>query len=70
MIHLMSQALNKKIILLPVPISFLMLSFQFLGKKKIISRLVESLELDISHTKKILNWKPQISVREGFRRCI
>ena len=70
MIKLMAKVQKNKIFLIPVPISILKFLFKLIGKKEIISKLTESLQLDISHTKKTLNWKPPLSVHEGFKRCI
>ena len=38
------------------------------GKSAIVDRLCGSLQVDISKTKKILDWQPPISVKEGFSR--
>lgn len=49
-------------------------SFYFLGrllnKQDVIDRLVGSLQVDITHTKETLNWKPPYSVEEGFAKCV
>jgi hypothetical protein len=36
-------------------------------KQDVVDRLVGSLQVDISHTKKTLNWQPPYSIEHGFR---
>ena len=35
-----------------------------------ISRLTDSLRVDITHTQETLDWTPPLSVKEGFAKCI
>jgi nucleoside-diphosphate-sugar epimerase len=42
----------------------------FFGKADLAQRLCGSLQVDISKTKEILNWKPPISVDEGLNRAV
>lgn len=70
LIKLIASLIGRKAYLFPVPLFLLkFLSFIF-GKQKEISRLIGSLRVDNSYTKKILNWTPPISVEEGIRRMI
>jgi len=55
--------------LLPIPEAILNITLSILGKKGMAQRLLSSLQIDISKTQKLLNWKPPISVDEGLRRC-
>jgi nucleoside-diphosphate-sugar epimerase len=41
---------------------------RFLGKKGIEQRLCGSLQVDIEHTKQILDWAPPYSIEEGLLR--
>ena len=41
-----------------------------MGKREEINRLVGSLRVDNSYTKKTLNWTPPLSVEEGIRRMV
>ena len=56
--------------LFPLPLSFLKFFGFILGKKNEIDRLIGSLQIDNSYTKKILNWTPPVSVEEGIRRMV
>ena len=63
-------AMNVKVRLFSFPIFFLKILSYMIGKHSEIDRLIGSLQVDISNTKKILNWKPPISVKEGIKRMI
>lgn len=62
-----AQALGRKPILLPVPISMLKLAGAITGKNQVIQRLCGSLQVDIGHTRDCLDWSPRISVDQGLR---
>ena len=55
--------------LLSVPSFLLRLAAMLLGKKAVARRLLGSLQVDISKTRRLLDWEPPISVEEGLRRC-
>lgn len=57
---------NKVPILIPVPIKLMNLIAQIIGKKSYANRLFGNLQVDISETKRILNWKPPYSFEETF----
>lgn len=62
----LSIALGQKGFMLPVP-NFIFNSLgKLLGKSAIVDKLCGSLQVDISHTKKSLNWTPPFSVEQGF----
>lgn len=68
LIQLIAKALNKKIYLIKLP-NFII----YLGKRiypNIFDRLYGSFEIDNSHTRKILNYKPVISSQEGITRMV
>jgi len=56
--------------LVPVLVPLLRLAGRALGKRAEIDRLVGSLQIDISHTRKALGWTPPVSVEEGIRRMV
>lgn len=66
----MASSMGQHIYLFYVPIFLLKFLGQIFGKKKEIDQLVESLVIDSSYTKEILNWKPPISIDEGIRRMV
>ena len=64
----MGHALGMPARLLPVPSSLLQFGANLLGKKDVAQRLFGNLQVDISKTKEILNWKPPVGVDEGLRK--
>ena len=56
--------------LFPVPVGLLSLCAKLVGKQDIAQRLLGSLQVDISHTQKLLDWQPIISLEEGLQKCI
>jgi nucleoside-diphosphate-sugar epimerase len=70
MVELMAKVQSVKPLLLAVPVWILKLLGKLTGKSDMISRLTDSLEVDITHTIETLNWKPPYSVEEGFAKCV
>lgn len=64
-----AEAMGKPSRLIPVPASLLQLGATLLGKKSVAQRLLGSLQVDISHTQKCLNWTPPLTVKQGLQRC-
>ena len=64
----MSESLGKPARLIPVPASLLQFGAKLLGKQDMAQRLLGNLQVDIAHTKKVLDWTPPVSVDEGLRR--
>ena len=56
--------------LLPIPPPLLDLTFRILGRPDLSTRLLESLQVDLSPTKEILGWIPPLSVEEGLIRAV
>lgn len=67
MVHEMAVALGKPTLQLPVPIWCYQLAGKLLGKAGVVDRLVGSLQVDITHTKERLGWKPPQTLEEGFK---
>ena len=70
MVKLMAKVQGVKPWLLPVPVWILKLIGKMTGKSDMISRLTDSLQVDITHTKDTLDWTPPYSVEEGFAKCV
>jgi len=70
LLRLMAQAMGKKACLFPVPAFVLERSSVILGKRAVALRLCGSLQVDINKTRKLLNWKPSVTVDEGLRRAV
>lgn len=63
------RAMGKPVNLIPVPAGLLHFGATLLGKKAMAQRLLGSLQVDISKTCELLDWKPPYTVEEGLRRC-
>lgn len=63
------RAMGKPARLIPVPAGMLQLGATLLGKKAMAQRLLGSLQVDISKTCELLDWRPPYTVDEGLRRC-
>ena len=70
LLYRIGKALGKPVRLIPFPVSLLIFAASLLGKKAVIQRLCGSLQVDISKTRKLLEWEPPISVDEGLRRAV
>jgi nucleoside-diphosphate-sugar epimerase len=64
------RALDRPVRLLPVPVWMLRAGAAVLGKQQMARRLLGSLQVDISHTRKTLGWEPPVSLDEGLRRAV
>ena len=65
-----ATAMGRSARLFPVPVSLLRLAGHALGKRAEIDRLVGSLQIDSSHTRRVLGWTPPVSVQECIRRMV
>lgn len=64
----LSHALGKPARLLPIPQQLLETTLNLLGKQAIAQRLCGNLQIDMTHTRKTLNWTPPVSVDEALRQ--
>ncbi len=64
-----SNAMGKPARLIPVPAGMLQFVATLLGKRAMAQRLLGSLQVDISKTCELLDWKPPYTVEEGLKRC-
>ncbi len=70
LIQFIASAMGKSANLFPVPISLLKFASYIFGKESEIDRLIGSLQVDITYTSKILNWRPNMSVEEGIKNMV
>ena len=69
LLEMMIKAIGKRPRLLPVPASWLNFVGKLAGKQAVIDRLCGNLQVDISHTKNTLSWKPPVSFEDGIKCC-
>ncbi|HEQ3486047.1 TPA: SDR family oxidoreductase [Vibrio cholerae] len=67
MVREMAIALEKPAWQLPVPVWCYKLVGKLFNKSAVVDRLTGSLQVDISHTKDTLGWRPPQSLRDGFK---
>lgn len=70
LINLIALSMGRSARLFPVPRALLKFFGFITRKQNEIEKLLESLQVDSTHTRKILNWKPPVSVEEGIRRMV
>ncbi|EGR3962698.1 SDR family oxidoreductase [Vibrio cholerae] len=68
MVREMAIALEKPAWQLPVPFWCYKLVGKLFNKSSVVDRLTGSLQVDISHTKDTLGWRPSQSLRDGFKQ--
>ncbi len=66
----MAAALSRKPRLMPVSPAILLALAKLAGRSAEVSRLVDSLRVDVSPTLEDLGWKPPISLREGIESAV
>lgn len=70
MVALMARVQGVNNYSIPFPVWCFNFLGRLLNKQDVVDRLVGSLQVDITHTKETLNWKPPYSVEEGFAKCV
>ncbi len=68
LLKMMASAFGKKSRLIPVPMGLIQFFANLLGKRAMAQRLCSSLVVDISHTKKTLNWKPPVTMEQQLAK--
>ncbi|KZN40498.1 UDP-glucose 4-epimerase family protein [Pseudoalteromonas luteoviolacea] len=67
MVAMMAKVQGKPNLSIPVPQWCFKILGKALAKEDIVDRLIGSLQVDISHTKNTLDWRPPHSIEHGFR---
>jgi UDP-glucose 4-epimerase len=65
-----AAAMERRITLLPVPVGWLAMAGEAVGKGAEIARLCGSLTVDIEATRQRLGWSPPLNVQEGLSRTV
>jgi nucleoside-diphosphate-sugar epimerase len=64
-----AQAMGKPSRLFPCPKQVLAAAAKCVGKSTLADKLLGSLQIDTSETKRVLSWVPPVSVQDGLNRC-
>ena len=70
LLQLMGNALGRPARLISIPVSWLYFFASLLGRRPMVERLCTSLQVDISKTRKLLEWSPVIGLDEGLQRVV
>ena len=65
-----AMALGKPSRLLPLPKGLLQLGATLIGKQDMMQRLCDSLQVDITKTRKFLDWTPPITLDQGLQKAV
>lgn len=63
-------ARNKKLLLLPVPVSLIRILANIIGKSIIVESLIGSLVIDITKARRLLNWMPKMDMEQQLHSSI
>ncbi|MDZ4293672.1 MAG: SDR family oxidoreductase [Hydrogenophaga sp.] len=66
----LAAAMGRQPRLLPVPVSWLRWAGRLTGRSHQIERLIGSLQVDIGHTREVLNWSPRLTLQQGLRLTV
>lgn len=64
-----AAAFGKSAWLIPVPVFFLKAGARLIGQEAVIQRLCDSLQVDISKTRRVLGWTPPIRVDDALKEA-
>ena len=67
--RLMARSMRKSTFLLPIPEKVLYVFFKLLGKGELSTKLLGSLQVDISKSRNCLSWSPPLSMEESLDIC-
>ena len=66
----LAQAMGTHPRLWPMPVAGLMLAGRLTGRRAMVERLVQSLQVDIAHTRECLDWAPPLTVEQGLALAV
>jgi UDP-glucose 4-epimerase len=69
LLEMIAEAMNRPVRLLPIPETILTYAAKLFGKSDIAKRLIGNLQIDLSKTKSLLDWQPEITPEEGIRKA-
>ena len=65
----MGRAMGRPARLIPVPAGVLKLAASLVGKQDMAQRLCGSLQVDIEKTRRLLDWKPPLTLDQGLKKA-
>ena len=70
LVRQLAAAMGRPPRLLPVPVSWLRWAGRLTGRLHQIERLIGSLQVDIGHTREVLDWSPRLTLQQGLRLTV
>jgi nucleoside-diphosphate-sugar epimerase len=70
LIRRIGHAMNRRVRLLPIPVSLLYCAGALLGRRREVARLCGSLAVDSAETQRELQWSPPVSLEEGLTQSV
>lgn len=70
LLRMLACAMGKRSILLSVPVRIITVTAALLGKSAMTNRIIDSLQVDITQTKSILDWKPVVTMQESLNKTV
>ncbi|MDC8758866.1 UDP-glucose 4-epimerase family protein [Janthinobacterium fluminis] len=70
LLRMLATAMGKRARLVPVPAALLGAAAAVLGKSAEAQRLLGSLQVDISHTRQTLGWRPAVGMQESLNKTV
>jgi len=65
-----TKAMNKPLRIFSINSLLIRFFANIIGKSSDVERLINSFQIDISHTKQILNWTPPFSIDNGIKKMV
>lgn len=66
----MGRAMGRQARLLPIPVSWLYGVAALLGKREVIRRLCDTLQVDIEKNRQLLQWTPPLTMEQGLKKTV
>jgi nucleoside-diphosphate-sugar epimerase len=70
LIRLLRKALGRPVRLIPVPVFILKMFFKIIGKSGVAQKLCDSLQIDYSKARHMLNWSPPIMNEDAIVKTV
>ena len=70
LVKMLARALDIKVKIFPFPLAIIKYVAQMFGKKEASTKMLSSFQADISQTKAILNWTPELTIEKGLIKLI
>tara|TARA_B100001248_G_scaffold89409_1_gene65974 strand:+ start:26484 stop:27443 length:960 start_codon:yes stop_codon:yes gene_type:complete len=65
-----ANCMNKRVFMFSVPTLLLTIFFVIIGKRDLNDKLIKNLDIDTSKARRVLNWKPPFTMKEGLLKTI